>query len=346
MPSFFRSITAYRGSRRMSLVILFVSISVLATSSQSRAHQQPDTPPIWRRSGTSNSARNAGRSHIARFPRSPEYRRYRCLKRFHRDHRGDEANAEQDIGLYKESGGLKLVRVDKASDYQIDVLVQAMRGQAWFKFGIEVEHNAPYGIVSVRVEPTDGQQTAKEGSDAVATTARRKLSFAEVTAELDAYLQKRVADDQFSGVVLIAQEGKPVYQKAMGLASKEYNAPNRFDTRFNLGSINKIFTRIAIMQLVEKGSALTDDTIGKFFPEYPNKQAAEKVTVQQLLEMESGIGDIFGPEVRDATSEESTSRDRRLPASVRGSIRLPLSRVREGPTPTGDTSSSVPSSRR
>jgi CubicO group peptidase (beta-lactamase class C family) len=66
------------------------------------------------------------------------------------------------------------------------------------------------------------------------------------------------------------------------------------DTRFNLGSINKIFTQVAIAQLIEKGKLALDDTIGKHLPDYPNHQAAEKVTIKHLLEMSSGIGDFFG----------------------------------------------------
>jgi CubicO group peptidase (beta-lactamase class C family) len=71
--------------------------------------------------------------------------------------------------------------------------------------------------------------------------------------------------------------------------------PNRLDTKFNLGSINKIFTQIAIQQLVEQSKLSLDDTLGKHLPDYPNKQAAEKVTIKHLLNMQSGIGDFFGP---------------------------------------------------
>jgi CubicO group peptidase (beta-lactamase class C family) len=95
---------------------------------------------------------------------------------------------------------------------------------------------------------------------------------------------------KFSGVVLLAGSDGPIFRKAYGLASKEYEVPNSVDTRFNLGSINKFFTRIAIEQLVARGAVSMDDTIGKFLPDYPNKEAAAKVTVRHLLDMSSGIG--------------------------------------------------------
>jgi CubicO group peptidase (beta-lactamase class C family) len=72
--------------------------------------------------------------------------------------------------------------------------------------------------------------------------------------------------------------------------------PNRLDTKFNLGSINKVFTQIAIGQLAEQGKLSIDDKLGKHLPDYPNREAAEKVTIRQILDMKSGIGDFFGPE--------------------------------------------------
>src|SRR5262249_58997073 len=86
-------------------------------------------------------------------------------------------------------------------------------------------------------------------------------------------------DDIFSGVVMVAKDDKPIFQRSVGLASKSYNVPNRVDTKFNLGSINKFFTKVAIFQLVEQGKLSLDDAVGKHLPDYPNKEAAEKVTI-------------------------------------------------------------------
>ena len=68
---------------------------------------------------------------------------------------------------------------------------------------------------------------------------------------------KRLADaDVFSGAVLLAKDGVPVYKAVYGTANKDYGVPNKIDTKFNLGSMNKMFTAVAIAQLVEKGKAL------------------------------------------------------------------------------------------
>lgn len=114
--------------------------------------------------------------------------------------------------------------------------------------------------------------------------------------EIDQQISQFSDQDKFSGVVLIAQHFKPVYFKAWGLANREFHVANRLDTKFNLGSINKLFTKIAIGQLVERGLIFLDDFLGKFLPDYPNTEAREKVRIRHLVEMTSGIGDFFGPD--------------------------------------------------
>ncbi len=116
----------------------------------------------------------------------------------------------------------------------------------------------------------------------------------ELVMELESFLKELADKDEFSGVVLLAKNDKPLFFKAYGFASKEFKVPNNVNTRFNIGSINKIITRIAIEQLREAGKLKLDDTIGKHLPDYPNKEAREKVTIKHLLEMSSGIGDFFG----------------------------------------------------
>lgn len=93
--------------------------------------------------------------------------------------------------------------------------------------------------------------------------------------------------------MLVAKDGMPILKKAYGLASRAYNVPNRIDTKFNLGSMNKMFTAVAIAQLAEQGKLSFDDTISKHLPDYPNKAVAEKVTIHHLLTHTSGLGNYF-----------------------------------------------------
>ena len=99
---------------------------------------------------------------------------------------------------------------------------------------------------------------------------------------------------QFSGVVLVAQGGVPQFERAYGMADREAARPNNLETSFNLGSINKMFTGIAIRQLAAAGTLTIDSSLARAWPDYPNPEAARKVTIRQILEHRSGIqGNIF-----------------------------------------------------
>jgi CubicO group peptidase (beta-lactamase class C family) len=114
-----------------------------------------------------------------------------------------------------------------------------------------------------------------------------------LVSELDKYLEQATSNDAFSGAVLIAKNGRPIFKKAYGMAIKSSNTPNNVDTKFDLGSMNKMFTAVAIAQLVEQGKLSFNDTVGKLLPDYPNKTVADKVTVHHLLTHTSGMGSYF-----------------------------------------------------
>jgi len=107
------------------------------------------------------------------------------------------------------------------------------------------------------------------------------------------YLDQLAATDKFSGVVLVAQNGVPVLEEALGLADRNLGIPITMDTRFNLGSMDKMFTAVSILQLVEQGKLSVDDHIVDVLPDYPNRAVAEAVTIHQLLTHTTGMGDCF-----------------------------------------------------
>jgi CubicO group peptidase (beta-lactamase class C family) len=117
--------------------------------------------------------------------------------------------------------------------------------------------------------------------------------------QLTAAVDKAVADDRFSGVVMLAKDGKPLLSRAWGMADPAKGIANRPDTKFNLGSINKFFTHIAIGQLAAAGKLSPNDTIRKHLPDYPSP-VADKITIEQLLQHRSGLGDIFGPKFKSS----------------------------------------------
>jgi D-alanyl-D-alanine carboxypeptidase len=123
-----------------------------------------------------------------------------------------------------------------------------------------------------------------------------RMTDTEIVKETEAYLNQEVAEDSFSGGVLIARDGQPIFEKAYGLANKSSDTPNNLETKFNLGSINKSFTSVAIAQLAQQGRLSFNDPISKYLPDYSNKTVAAKVTIHQLLTHTSGMGMYFNEE--------------------------------------------------
>jgi D-alanyl-D-alanine carboxypeptidase len=121
----------------------------------------------------------------------------------------------------------------------------------------------------------------------------------DIGVELDAFAKGLAAEDKFAGAVLVAKDGATIFKSAYGLASREFNVPNRVGTRFNVASLGKMFTGVSVAQLAERGRLSFDDTVGKHLPDYP-REVAGQVTLHHLLTHTSGMGSYWKPEFHEA----------------------------------------------
>jgi CubicO group peptidase (beta-lactamase class C family) len=204
---------------------------------------------------------------------------------------------EQRLARYRQMherlGSLELRKVIESRDDHLTALFRSSNGSL-VNLEFEFSPTPPYGFVSLHVEDV-GEEGARGDP---------RKDNAELRDSVQSYLARNVNAGEFSGVVFIAQNGKPLFRKAYGLADRDHKIPNEEDTKFNIGSINKTFTALTVRQLAAEGRLSFSDPIKKFLPDYPNKEAAEKVTVQQLLDMTSGIGDIFGERYEKTPKEK------------------------------------------
>jgi len=111
----------------------------------------------------------------------------------------------------------------------------------------------------------------------------------DLEKKVDEYIEVHIKNGNFSGSILIAQNGEILLSKGYGMANIEQDVPNIAETKFRLGSVTKQFTAMAIMQLQEKGLLTVKDPLTKFIPDYPN---GEKITIHHLLTHTSGIPNI------------------------------------------------------
>ena len=136
-----------------------------------------------------------------------------------------------------------------------------------------------------------------------------RMAEADLISDLGDRLQQESSADRFSGAVLLAKQGQPIFAQAYGLPDRERRIPNTLQTRFRVGSINKMFTGLAILQLVQAGRIQLADALGKRVADYPDKETASKVTIEQLLSHTGGTGDLFGPEYEAHRLELRTLQD-------------------------------------
>jgi D-alanyl-D-alanine carboxypeptidase len=122
-------------------------------------------------------------------------------------------------------------------------------------------------------------------------------------------LREADAADRFSGAVLVAKNGQVLFSGAYGLADRERGIPNTVATRFRIGSMNKMFTGTAILQLAEAGKVEPTAPLGDYLTGYGNQDVAAKVTIHHLLTHTGGTGDIFTPEFQAHRLEVRTLDD-------------------------------------
>jgi CubicO group peptidase (beta-lactamase class C family) len=209
-----------------------------------------------------------------------------------------DQHLEVNAGFAGQSGGVAPSKIVSSSPTQLTLLGAAKKGGAIYRVSIAVEATPPHKLTAIgfrRPLPSESVEAPP--------TPEGDLTQAQLAAWTKEYVDRLARADAFSGAVLIAYRDQVLFAKAAGLASRAWNQPNRTDTRFNLGSMNKMFTSIAVAQLVEKGKVALDDPIVTHLPEYPNSDAAQKVTVRHLLSHTSGLADYFNDKFMKASRD-------------------------------------------
>lgn len=142
------------------------------------------------------------------------------------------------------------------------------------------------------------------GGALLCPSSLQALDEGRLVEEIRSFVQERADQGAFSGAVLVARDGATIFEAAHGYASLDYEVPNRIDTKFNLGSMNKMFTAVAVAQLAAEGRLSFENRIIDHLPDYPNAEVARKVTIRHLLTHTSGLGSYWTEEY------ERTSKDR------------------------------------
>jgi CubicO group peptidase (beta-lactamase class C family) len=190
------------------------------------------------------------------------------------------------------SRGWQVESVESASPGEVSALVVGRLTGEWARLRLQVEPEPPHRIAMFSLQPVPPPAGAVE--PAPAEDAGR-------AAALDSYVRRLCDADLFSGAVLLARGEQVLYRHACGEASRDFGVPNREDTRFNLGSMNKMVTAVAIAQLQEAGRLSYSDPLSRFAPDLLASGAAERVRIEHLLTHTSGLGSYFNQRFRESS---------------------------------------------
>ncbi len=200
------------------------------------------------------------------------------------------AAIDQQVAFFAQTGGFELRALEESTATTLVGLVQERASDQFARFVLTVEPETPHKIAGL----------ALGAIPRPAEFPIARLSDADAIAALRAKLDADAAAERFSGAVLVGRiangRATTLFSEAHGLADRENAIANTVDTRFRNGSMNKMFTAVAVLTLVQDGRIELADALGKHVTDYPNRSVAEQVTVHHLLTHTGGTGDIFGPE--------------------------------------------------
>jgi CubicO group peptidase (beta-lactamase class C family) len=212
---------------------------------------------------------------------------------------GPPMNLDGLMDFRRRTGGLDLRALEQANATSLVGLVQERESDQFGRFMLVVAPEEPHRITQLPIS-------------AIARPAEfpiPAMSEKDLVAALRTKLERDAAADVFSGSALLAKNGEVVFTGAYGLADRDRKVANTLDTRFRIGSMNKMFTAVAVLQLVQAGKIELAESLGRYVTDYPNKDVATKVTIHHLLTHTGGTGDFFGPEFEAHRLELQTSKD-------------------------------------
>jgi len=191
----------------------------------------------------------------------------------------------------RDSGGVNItdVRSDPRQPGLLEVVVSGRRAgqRALFFLGADPAH--PDRLAQAELHPMDDPAL-------YAAWPQGPVSRAQMSHLIHVALDSLVRSSDFSGCVTVSDGTQTVFDECRGLAERGFGAAVDHQTKFHIGSLDKMITAVAIAQLVEAGKLSWNSTLAELVLEYPDHEAARKISVWQLLHHTAGLGDFLVPE--------------------------------------------------
>ena len=260
--------------RTLIIVVLLCLTLTGAVFAQDEAVQLPDTP--------------AGRQ-FQLWLESFEQGDPAALVRYYEEQASPEAlaaipaegRANIESSFYRLTQGLNLHSVIESTETSLVVLAQGNLNLAWMQITLTVTPEAPHQVEMIFISAAEPPAGSED----------QPLTEEQLVADIAAYVQRLADAGAFSGTMMLTHNGETLYEGAFGLANRETGAANTSETLFNMASMGKMFTAVAVMQLVEQGLIDVNAPISTYLNNLPVDKAS--LTVHQLLTHTSGLAEMF-----------------------------------------------------
>jgi len=209
-----------------------------------------------------------------------------CSERF-RNYAPMDEHIDLSLNTFRETGGITFHSIRTyvpERKGETVIILKDKNFDSWRSIVVQFADEESYLVSSLRFGDARTPSNVTEPA----------LSLKDVIQEVKELMARLCERDVFSGTVLIAKSEDVLYSFACGEASKRFHVPNKIDTKFNLGSMNKMLTSTSIVQLAEKGKLSFQDPISKYVDEsWLPEEITSKVTIHHLLTHTSGLGSYF-----------------------------------------------------
>ena len=259
---------------RTLLAVALICATSLSGASEVQGVKLPDTPAAKLMSDWANLCRKPDLAQMIGW--MGEHLSAEGAKRM-----SAQARAKDGYQLCADNGGLAVVDVANSDSQSIALTMRGVKTGSWFEM--------------LLIANAAGELDRSGNRPALAPEKYlpKSLSDAVIASEIKRVVGDLSKADQFSGIVVVARGTKVIANVSGGYANRAEKTPITEASRFTLASMGKLFTAVAIGQLADQHKLKLDDTVGTFFPDYPNHTIRDKATIAMLLSHTSGMGDFL-----------------------------------------------------
>lgn len=205
-----------------------------------------------------------------------------------------QMSVDRELALRNMTGGLEVLRLIRNEPNHVVVILREKDGDRVGTMELEVDAKQPERVLSVSLIPM-----AVTPEDLMPQRLSSSLAWQHLLHKTAGLVEQ----GHFAGTIAVGRNGVIRQSHSWGDADQANNLKNTTHTRFRIGSMYKMFTAVAVLQLVEQGRIALDAPLSRYLPDYPNAALATQVSIRQLLNHTGGTGDIFTEEYNAKRNE-------------------------------------------